>query len=91
MMPSLLTATIIWTADSRALSISAMAACSAQKPRLQAVSTHTPVKTRESAVRSAAATSPEIQSVLGMKGRASDAAMSMSTCFSIQEAYQVHQ
>ena len=39
MIPSLLIATIICTADSLAFSISAMAACSAQEPRLHSVST----------------------------------------------------
>lgn len=43
MAPVLSTATINRISDSRALSISAIAACSAQNPRLHAVSMQMPV------------------------------------------------
>ena len=63
--PISLTATMVRICDSRAFSISATAACSAQKPRLQAVSTQTPVNRCPEAVSSAAATLPAQQSSLG--------------------------
>ena len=52
------TATIFSTRFSPAVNMAAMAACSAQKPRLQAVSMHTPRYTLPLSVTRAAATPP---------------------------------
>jgi hypothetical protein len=61
------TAMIIRMSRSRAFSISAIAACSAQNPRLHSVSMHTPVYTLPDAVTTSAATAPDVQSALTEK------------------------
>ena len=73
--PPEFTATILPISDSRDLSMSATAACPAQKPRLQAVSMQTLVKTRPVRVTRAAATPPATQSALVRNSPTSRVAM----------------
>jgi len=61
MVPRVSTATMATIRVCRCLSISAMAACSAQKPKLDCVSMHIPVKTAPVAVSKAADTLPAVQ------------------------------
>src|SRR6185312_16162066 len=70
MVPRASTATTREISDSWPLSISAMAACSAQKPRLQAKSSETPEYLLPARERITDATSPALQSSLGLIGLA---------------------